>query len=98
LRNSTFWIALRKKRGKTTVREQIMLYLYKYKKANTTQIARALGKHYMHIRNLLYDLKRREFVKSEYVRRYFPGRRWVLVNEWSLTPEGIEWLKGVRLL
>jgi len=78
--------------------ERLLLILAKEARMNTRQIARAMGKTYIYIRNLLYDLKTRGLVNNEYVRRFFPHNKWIMVNEWWITKEGREWLKARKLL
>jgi len=78
--------------------ERILLILAKEARMNTRQLARAMGKTYIYIRNLLYDLKARGLVKSEYVRRFVPHNKWVMVNEWWITKEGRAWLRDRKLL
>jgi len=80
------------------VAEQVLLLLIKVPRANTMWVARELGKHYIYIRNLLHDLKRRGYVEFETVRRYMPDRRWILQNEWEITSLGKGWLEKRRLL
>jgi len=57
-----------------------------------------MGKTFMYIRNLLYDLKTRGLVNSEYVRRFFPHNKWILVNEWWISKRGLAWLRDRKLL
>jgi predicted ArsR family transcriptional regulator len=64
---------------------------------NTKQVARRLGKNYHHVRDVLYELQRKDLVKSEMVKRYAPlTRTWVVVNEWSLTAKGEAYLARVE--
>jgi len=78
--------------------ERVLLLLAEKGRKNTAEIAREMGKTYIYIRNLLYDLKRRDLVDCEYVRRYVPGITWILMNEWHITDKGVKWLKKKNLL
>jgi len=86
-----------KTKGLTNV-DRILLLLAKEGRMNTRQIALKLGKSYIYIRNLLYDMKRRKLVNCEYVKRFVPGLSWILMNEWWITDKGKEWLKKRGLL
>jgi len=87
----------REQTGKVTLREQILLLLAKDLRLNTMEVARALGRRYMPVRNRLFELKEAGLVHDEIVRRYMPRRRWVLVHEWWISKEGKEWLKRAGL-
>jgi len=78
--------------------QKVLLILAKEGRLNTRQIAVRLGKQYIYVRNLLYELKRRGYVECEYVRRYFEGLSWILVNEWTLTKQGKKYLKDLKLI
>jgi len=64
---------------------------------NTKQVARRLGKNYHHTRDVLYELQRKNLVRSEMVKRFVPlTKAWVVVNEWSLTKAGEAYLARVE--
>lgn len=76
------------------VGEEVLMVLKREAVLNTRQIANRLGKNYHHIRDVLLELKRKDLVKNEMVKRYVPlTKAWVIVNEWSLTPEGEKYLE-----
>ena len=61
---------------------------------NTHALARKMVKHYLHIREVLVDLERKELVASENVRRMAPlTKAFVIQREWKLTEKGLKALK-----
>jgi len=85
-------------REPVTNKERLLLLLYKYGKQNTAFFARKMGRIYIYVRRLLYELKDQGYVDSEYVRRYYPGITWIMTHEWWITDLGKKWLKDQELI
>ncbi len=79
------------------VGEEALKLLKREGPLNTKRVAVLMGKNYHHIRDVLFELKRKGLVDNEPVRRFTPlTRSWTLVNEWYITKTGEEYLKRLE--
>ena len=82
---------------KNSVGHNVLKFLERNPASNTHFIARKLGKHYLHIREVLMDLERKELVVSENVRRMTPlTHAFVIQREWQITAKGHEALEKLK--